>query len=116
MEEIRGDQRHKFKGGIRVDGINNTWPFAEFEIGREVLILRDTMFKKEYKFSKSDITSIEIVKVFPIIGRGIQIHHVNGSYNRQLIFWYVGWKLKDLLSTLKETGWLEKDDQKPEFN
>lgn len=99
------NQSHKFKGGLRVGLLANSWPNGELEISKDDIICRDLMFKKEYRFSKEEVTKIEIKKVFPIIGKGIRIHHTNPSYSEKIYFWYVGFKFNNLLSTLKELGW-----------
>lgn len=96
---------YKFIGGIRVGMLANSWPSGELEINSNYLILRDKMFKKEYKFLKDDVIKIEMKKIFPIIAYGVRICHKRQGYNPEIYFWYVGTKFKEFIGVLRESGW-----------
>jgi hypothetical protein len=97
----------KFKGGIRIGLWSNSWPFGVLEFNQDNLILRDEMIKKEYKFSKEEISKIEIKKFFPIIGFGIKIVHVKEIYDKNTYFWYLGFHFQNFISSLKEMSWIK---------
>ncbi len=101
------NQSYKFRGGIWIGWLwANSWPNVVLEVSQDSLILRDEMIHKEFKFSKGDITKIEIKKFFPIIGYCIRIHHNNKNYNERLFFGYPSFKFNKLLEALKECDWL----------
>lgn len=100
------NQNYKFRGGFRVGLLAVSWPNGLLEVSSNSIILHDEMFKKDYKFSKDEITKIEIKKIFPVIGYGIRLHHTNQNYNNKIIFWYVSFHFKNLVTTLEELGWL----------
>lgn len=84
----------------------NSWPNGVLEVSGDHLILRDEMIKKEFSFSKSQVSKIAVKKVFPLIGYGIRIYHNNESYDKRLYFWYWSVRFDKLLGALKECGWL----------
>ena len=98
---------YKFRGGIWIGWLwANSWPNGTLEVNQDSLILRDEMLKKEFKFSKTEVVKIEIKKFFPVIGYGIRIYHTNKNYNSRLYFWYFSFRFKELISSLKQFGWL----------
>ena len=101
------NKNYKFRGGLRVGQLANSWPNGALVVSNELLVLRDEMFKKEYKFSKNDAVRIKIKKVFPVIGFGIRIYHTNQNYNEKIIFWYISFHFSKLINALKEFGWLK---------
>ena len=100
------NQGYKFRGGIKVGLWASSWPNGVLEVGRSSLILQDKMTGKEYTFLKQDIVRIEVKKVFPIIGSGIQLHHTNKNYDKKIYFWYLSFRFNKLIDALKEFGWL----------
>ena len=101
------EKSYKFRGGLWIGLLANSWPSGVLEVAQNSLILRDEMFKKEYKFSKEDIVEIKIKKVFPIIGYGIRLIHTNQNYNSEIYFWYWSFRFDQLINALKECGWLK---------
>lgn len=97
----------RFVGGSWIGHWHVTWPFAELYVTEEFLILQvDFLIKKQsYKFLKSQITSIERKRYFPVIAVGIQIRHLIATESEQVIFWCLGNKMSYLIQTLKEKGW-----------
>jgi len=97
---------NKFRGGLRVGLWCNSWPNGSLEINQNALILRDEVLKKDYQFSKNEGVQIEIKKVFPVIGSGVQLLHKNQNYDKKIIFWYWGFRFNELTEVLKKCGWL----------
>lgn len=97
---------YKFRGGVRIGAWANSWPFGLFKVTRDALVLRDVMLGKEIEFSKENIDCIEIKKIFPIIGYGIQIRSKIENQNDAYIFWYVGFHFQKFIDSLKEFNYL----------
>lgn len=100
----RTNQYYKFRGGTRIGILTNTWPNGILEVSSDCLILRDELIGKELRFSKDDVSRIEVKKLFPIIGHVIQIHHNNKSYDNSISFGC--FHMKKLANALKELGWM----------
>ena len=96
----------KFKGGVWIGALANTWPFGALDIDQNRLILCDKLFKKEIIFPKQEIKRIEIKKYLPIIGYGIRIYSKNPKQNDLYCFWYVGFHFSEFTNKLKGCGYL----------
>lgn len=73
-------------GGARIGIKSASWPFARLTATKKDLRLRVKLIGR-YQFSPEEVTRIEVIKVIPLVGRGIRIHHQKEEYPEKVIFW-----------------------------
>ena len=95
-----------FRGGVWIGYYSSTWPWGILEVTPNQLRISDGTPKRDYRFTHDQIERIKVVKVFPIIGYGIHIFSKDKKVGQLLYFWYVSFKFKDFVTTLKDNGWL----------
>ena len=77
-----------WRGGARIDLQNATYPYATLSVSSEQLEL--SVSQMAYRFSPHQVRAIEEVRVIPLIGRGIRIHHDVVGYPQLILFWTRG--------------------------
>lgn len=91
-------------GGARIGYKNASWPFARLSVNKKELLLKVKLIG-EYSFSADDIEELEVLKIIPVLGKGIRIHHNKTAYPKKIIFW----TLSDpayIVNTIKQSGFL----------
>jgi len=94
-------------GGARVGLKNASWPFARLTVSRKELRLNVQLIGR-YIFRPQDIVEVEVITKFPIIGKGIRIHHSITDYPPKIIFW----TLNDpdaVMERIVRTGFIKVD-------
>ncbi|MBP9851726.1 MAG: hypothetical protein KBC67_00510 [Candidatus Pacebacteria bacterium] len=99
------NQNNKFRGGAWIGSWQITWPFITLEVREDQLILKNSLFKKEYYFTRDSVEKIEVKKYLPIIGHGINIVLRDKSKETKYYFWYWSFRFDSLIDSLKKFGW-----------
>ena len=93
-------------GGARVGYKNASWPFARLTASKKELRLRVKLIGK-YSFRPQDIEKLEVIKVLPLLGQGIRIHHNKETYPSKIIFWSLS-DPNQVLKAIEQAGILNR--------
>jgi len=95
-------------GGVRLDTVNLTWPFAKIIVDRQGIILK--AFNKPYYLEKKKITALREYK--GIISKGLLIEHTYTVAPHHMVFW--SFNLQRLKEKIERLGYavgpLKKSD------
>lgn len=87
------------KGGVRLDVLNFTWPFAKIIANSESITIR--AFWKKYILKRNEI--IELRKYSGLFSEGLLIEHNRKDYPYKIVFWSLN--LKSLKSGIESLGY-----------
>lgn len=73
-------------GGARIGLRNASWPFARLTLSKKELRLSVKLIGR-YSFAPTDIDKLEVIRLIPLLGKGIRIHHNRKDYPGKIIFW-----------------------------
>ncbi|NJO86834.1 MAG: hypothetical protein HC821_01915 [Lewinella sp.] len=91
-------------GGARVGGRKVAWPFARLTVSPEELRLNVRLVGK-FSFTPSDVEALEALINYPLLGRGIRIHHQNPDYPELLVFYTLHHPIP-ILTRIKTFGFI----------
>jgi len=102
---------NKFKGGVWLGIWAYTWPFGRLEVSSDYLVVSVEGLpfynkKIERRFTHENLEKIKVMKYFPIIAYGINVVSRDKKIESPICFWYVSFKFKKLINTLKEFNWM----------
>lgn len=73
----------RYRGGMRADSANYTWPFVVLHVGPDEL--RMEFFGREYRIRRCEI--VRLSRYDGWFSKGIQITHSSSSVPQKLVFW-----------------------------
>ena len=94
------DEKPEFSqiGGVRLDFINLTWPFAKIKVYHQKIEF-NCLFKS-YLLNKNQILSLREHE--GILSKGLCIEHSKPGYPHHMVFWTFG--LNELKTKLENVG------------
>ncbi len=108
------ETRSSITGGVWIDALSATYPFATLTISPQKLELRvkigflgrlcNLPEGNLLIFRHDETTEITEKSFIPIIATGIQIHHKIKGYPDTIIFWQLSSSNTDLIQKLKSAG------------